>query len=408
MSSYLTAALPGTGGALRQEPADFCVEEIPLYPASGTGEHLYLTIEKCGITTFELLRQLARALHCPERELGYAGLKDARAVTRQIISVPLRQAEALTGVELRGARILATCRHSNKLRLGHLAGNRFRIRIHNPGPEALPRAQAILAVLQQYGVPNRFGDQRYGVLGNSHRIGRALVTGDFAAACHEIIGAPENILHLDWRAAAVAFRAGNLQEARSRLPRHCHPEQRLLEGLLAGQSPRTAVLALPRKLLRLYLSAYQSSLFDRLVDLRLAALGELWPGDLAWKHVNGACFEVLDTAAEQPRGDAFEISPTAPLFGCKVRLAGGPAGTSERRLLEAEQLSLEAFRLGAGLTMDGERRPLRVPLTEVSTAAAGADLLLSFRLPKGSFATAVLHEVMKTPTATVPLVDVTD
>jgi tRNA pseudouridine13 synthase len=169
------------------------------------------------------------------------------------------------------------------------------------------------------------------------------------------------------------------------------------------------VLALPRKLLRLYLSAYQSALFDRLVDLRLAALGELWPGDLAWKHVNGACFEVLEATGEQPRADAFEISPTAPLFGCKVRLAGGRAGANERRLLEEEQISLDAFRLGAGLTMDGERRPLRVPLAEVSvTAAEDGDLLLAFRLPKGSFATAVLHEVMKNPVVAAELVDVTD
>ncbi len=408
MSSYLTAALPGTGGTLRMEPADFFVEEIPLYEACGEGAHLYLSIEKSGITTFELLRQLARALNCPERDIGYAGLKDARAVTRQTVSVPLRRPQDVAGLELRGARILAARCHHNKLRLGHLAGNRFRIRIQRPVAEALSRAEAILAVLQQSGVPNRFGDQRYGVLGNSHRIGRALLSGDFAGAAREIVGDPAEILHPDWRAAALAYRAGDLQTALARLPRHCHPEQRLLEALHAGRSPHQAVLVLPRKLLRLYLSAYQSSLFDRLVDLRLAALRELWPGDLAWKHVNGASFEVLDAAVEQPRADAFEISPTAPLFGCKVRLAGGQAGQLERRLLDEEGLTLEAFRLSGGLTMDGERRPLRVPLAEVTTAADGDDLLLAFRLPRGSFATAVLHEVMKTATAPAALADVLD
>jgi tRNA pseudouridine13 synthase len=91
VNSYLTAALPGTGGTLRQEPTDFMVEEIPLYEACGEGGHLYLTVEKSGITTFDLLRQLARALQCPEREIGYAGLKDARAVTRQTVSVPRRR-----------------------------------------------------------------------------------------------------------------------------------------------------------------------------------------------------------------------------------------------------------------------------------------------------------------------------
>jgi tRNA pseudouridine13 synthase len=408
MPSYLTAALPGTGGTLRVEPEDFLVEEIPLYAACGEGEHLYLTVEKCGITTFDLLRQLARALHCPEREIGYAGLKDARAITRQTVSVPRRRPADVAGLKLPGIRILAARCHRNKLRLGHLAGNRFRIRIHHPGADAMPRAEAILAVLQQHGVPNRYGDQRYGTTGNSHRIGRAILHDDFITAAQEIVGDPAVIRHSDWQAAALAFRSGDLDGALTRLPRHCHPERHLLEALRAGQAPRAAVLALPRKLLRLYLSAYQSSLFDRLLDMRLHALSQLWPGDIACKHVNGACFAVLDPSAEQPRAAAFEISPTAPLFGCKVLLAGGLAGLLERGLLEEERLTLEAFRRPGGLTMDGERRPLRVPLTEVATASDGDDLLLAFRLPKGSFATAVLHEVMKNSAAPAELVDVAD
>jgi len=408
MPSYLTAALPGTGGTLRQEPADFYVEEIPLYEACGSGEHLYLTVEKCGITTFDLLRQLARALHCPEREIGYAGLKDARAVTRQTLSVPAHCAAEVAGLELPGVRILDARFHRNKLRLGHLAGNRFRIRIHRPDPAALPRAEAILALLQEFGVPNRFGEQRYGAMGNSHRIGRAILADDFSTALREIVGTPAVLRHPAWQAAAAAFRGGDLAGALSRLPRHCHHERRLLEALRDGDTPRTAVLALPRKLLRLYLSACQSALFDRLLDLRLPALAQLWPGDIACKHVNGACFAVTDPAAEQPRADAFEISPTAPLFGCKVPLAEGQAGLLERRLLGEERLTLEAFRRPGGLTMDGERRPLRVPLTEVAAASDGEDLLLAFRLPKGSFATAVLHEVMKRFETPHELVDVMD
>ncbi|TLM68188.1 MAG: tRNA pseudouridine(13) synthase TruD [Deltaproteobacteria bacterium] len=408
MSNYLTARLPGTGGTLRQEPEDFCVEEIPLYTPCGEGEHLYVTVEKRGLTTFDLLRQLARALRCPEREIGYAGLKDSRAVTRQTVSVPLRRPADVLGLELPGVRILEARLHRNKLRLGHLAGNRFRIRIHRPDPGALARAEAILDVLQALGVPNRFGDQRYGVLGNSHRIGRAILGGDYAGAIREIIGDPAEIRHPEWQAAAIAFRDGKPEEALARLPRHCHPERQLLEALRSGRPPREAVFALPRKLLRLYLSACQSSLFDRLVDMRLNSLERLWPGDLAMKHVNGACFEVVDPAAEQPRADTFEISPTAPLYGCKVRLAGGQAGLLERSLLDKERLTLEGFRLPGGLAMEGERRPLRVPLLEVTAAAEGDDLLLGFRLPKGSYATAVLHEVMKTSAASSELADVTD
>ncbi|NOY13581.1 MAG: tRNA pseudouridine(13) synthase TruD, partial [Deltaproteobacteria bacterium] len=149
--SWLTAELPGTGGVYKEYPEDFQVEEIPLYPCCGDGEHLYLWIEKEGISTRELLGQLSRGLQLNERELGYAGLKDARARTRQMISIPAGRADRLTGLQLRKARILRQERHSNKLRLGHLAGNRFTIRLRNPHPQAAQRAAAILQVLEQQG-----------------------------------------------------------------------------------------------------------------------------------------------------------------------------------------------------------------------------------------------------------------
>ncbi|MGK2907100.1 MAG: tRNA pseudouridine(13) synthase TruD [Desulfuromonadales bacterium] len=395
MAEFLTSELPGTGGIIRQQHEDFQVDEIPLYEPCGEGDHLYLKVEKCGLTTYDLLRELANALKCNERDLGYAGLKDARAITRQTISVPLRKPEDVAGLEIPGVTILAARLHRNKLRPGHLAGNRFRIRIHQPEPDGLQRASAILDVLEDIGVPNRFGEQRYGSLGNSHCIGRAILRGDYSAAIDEIIGEPAAINHPGWQQAVQAYQCGDLETAIEKLPRHCRPERRLLEMIRDGQSPIKAVLAMPRKLLRLYLSAYQSSLFDRMVDMRLATLNQLWPGDLACKHINGACFLVTDPAAEQPRADTFEISPTAPLFGFKTRLAEGPAGLLEQSLLDKEKLTLESFHLSGGLAMDGERRPLRVPIQSPEAVMDGEDLLISFTLPKGSFATIVLAEIMK-------------
>ncbi len=396
MSHYLTAKLPGTGGVIRQEPEDFQVEELPLYSPCGEGDHLYLTVEKCGLTTYDLLRELATRLGCQERDLGYAGLKDSRAITRQTVSVPQRKPQDVEGLEIPGVRILSARLHRNKLRPGHLAGNRFRIRIHAPLPGSLPRAEAILGVLEDLGVPNRFGEQRYGALGNSHHIGRAILRGDFATAMAEIIGDPAEIKHPGWQKAAEAFRSGDLKTAIQQLPRHCRPERRLLEMTLDGKSPRQAVLAMPRNLLKLYLSALQSSLFDRMVDMRLATLERIWLGDLAYKHENGACFLVTDPVAEQPRADRFEISPTAPLFGFKTRLAEGQAGLLERSLLDKERLTLDDFRLTGGLAVEGERRPIRVPLKESRCEQAGEDLVLTFSLPKGSYATTVLAEIMKT------------
>ncbi|HEY5673931.1 MAG TPA: tRNA pseudouridine(13) synthase TruD [Malonomonas sp.] len=396
MSRYLTADLPGTGGSYKEQPDDFQVEELPLYPCAGNGEHLYLWIEKSGISTRELISQLCKGLRIQERELGYAGLKDARARTRQMISVPESCAKRLASLKLQHATILKTDRHSNKLRLGHLAGNRFSIRLHNVTKEALPRAEAILQVLQQRGVPNRFGEQRYGILGNSAQLGMSLLQGRYEDFCRELLGDPEQIRNQEWRAAAAAYRAGELQQALSHLPKRMRDEQQLLRTLLEGKGYRSACFSLPRKLLRLFLSASQSELFDRLLELRLPNLDQLIDGDIAVKHVNGACFRVATAATEQPRVDTFEISASAPLFGPKALLADGLPGQWEQQLLDQNGLSLDSWKLGEGLTMPGERRPLRVQLLGPAVSSDAPDsLLLSFSLPKGSYATSVLHEIIK-------------
>jgi tRNA pseudouridine13 synthase len=153
---------------------------------------------------------------------------------------------------------------------------------------------------------------------------------------------------------------------------------------------------MPKNVYRLVVSAYQSWLFNRLLSDRVPEIGTLRDGDFAHLHDRGACFLVTDAAAEQPRADALEISPTAPLFGKKVRLAEGEPGREEQALLESEDLRLDDFQL-PGLRLFGERRPLRVPVGGARVRADGeAAILVSFELPRGSFAACVLREVMKT------------
>lgn len=392
---FLTGDLPGTGGRYKEKTEDFLVEEIPLYPCSGSGEHLYLWIEKEEITTRELLQQLARGLKLKERDLGYAGLKDARARTRQQISLPASREARLDNLHLRHAKILSTTRHGNKLRLGHLAGNRFSIRLRNTHPDALKRAEAIFQQLQKAGVPNRFGEQRYGILNNSHRLGKLLLKKSYKEFCTELIGDPRQISDPQWQQAAQAFRNGDLDLSLDRLPHRMRDEQRLLQSLINGKSAEYAVLNLPRPLLRLFLSAYQSHLFDQLLEQRLPHMSQVETGDLAVKHVNGACFEVEDVTQEQPRANQFEISPSAPLFGHKVLLAKGEPGIREQQLLIQEGLTHEDWKLGEGLSMPGERRPLRVPLDNAHVTQIIDELQLDFSLPKGSYATSVLLELMK-------------
>jgi len=126
-------------------------------------------------------------------------------------------------------------------------------------------------------------------------------------------------------------------------------------------------------------------------------------GDIAVKHSNGACFRVEKAAQEQVRADNFEISPSAPLFGYKVLLATGEMGEKEIACLKNHNLNLESWKLQQGLSMSGERRPLRVPISEPIISKLEKDtLMLQFALPRGSYATSVLREVMKTPQVSSP------
>jgi tRNA pseudouridine13 synthase len=340
---YVTADLPGTGGRLRDRPEDFRVREVPLYEACGEGDHLYLRIEKRGMSTYEALRRVAEALGVPERAVGYAGLKDTRAVTEQTVSVEhMREGRVERALsEVPDLRLVSLARHRNKLRLGHTSGNRFEIVVRGVADDAAERATRILAALAGAGCPNWFGEQRFGVHGDNHLAGRTLVKG---AADRSVRGRPKAVR-------------------------------------------------------RLLVSAYQSHLFNLLLEERGPDLTRLADGDLAWLHDRGAVFEVEDPEREQPRADRLEISPSGPLFGTRTTLAGGEPGRRERALLESEALRPEDFKVPGVGNARGARRPFRVPVTETAVEAVeDADepaLRLRFRLPPGSYATALLAEVLK-------------
>ena len=397
MHPYLTADIPGCGGTIKESPEDFVVEEIPAYEPCGSGEHCYLVIEKRGITTLEAIRRVARRLHVPERDVGYAGMKDAVGVTRQTVSVQHIKPEQVVGLELDDVRILSAVRHTNKLKLGHLKGNRFRIRVAGASPDAGGHVPAILAVLLERGVPNFFGHQRYGAQANSHLIGAAMVRRDWRGAVDRLIGDPAAVRDEQWRAAIAAYRRGDIVAALRGMPGHCRSERDVLQRL-AGRPDawEKAFTAVHPRLKRLYLSACQSYLFDRVVELRLAEIDRVMAGDLAWKHANGACFLVEDAGVETPRAARFEISATGPMFGCRMKSPAGVPLELEQRILAEAGIQVGQFDLGGGLRMEGERRPLRVPLGKPSFQVDGEGLLVEFSLPRGSYATSVLREITKT------------
>lgn len=391
---YLTADQPGIGGQLKVEPEDFCVEEIPLYLPSGQGQHTYVEIEKRGLSTYVAIKMMARALNVSPDAIGYAGLKDAQAVTRQTFSIDSVAPEAIEALNFPNLKILKVSRHVNKLKIGHLAGNRFVIRVRQVSQEALPQAEVVLDILKQKGVPNYFGEQRFGHRANTHLLGETLVRRDAAQFMVEYLGQPQPQESPHIQAVRHLVDEGRLTDALAQWPGNLPDERRVLAAIVrADGRPEDAFRALDSKLKSFFVSAFQSELFNELLVNRLNSLDKLETGDVAYIHSKGASFIVRDVAAEQPRADRFEISPSGPLFGPKTLLAEDEPGQRERAILAARGLTVDDFRL-PGLKLQGARRPFRIELKDAKTWWDDG-LMISFELQPGSYATTVMAEIMK-------------
>lgn len=394
---YLTKDLPGIGGVIKEQVEDFWVEELPLYSPSGEGEHTFFEIQKVGLSTFQAVRTIARALGIPPSQIGYAGLKDARAITCQVLSVHGIPPERILTLELPHIRILWAERHRHKLRIGHLRGNRFRIRIRRVSEAMLPACQAILEVLARRGVPNWYGPQRFGQRGDSARLGSAVVRREAELFLRTFLGMPDRHESERVQAARRQFDAGAWEEALALFPESMADERRALRVLINSHGDfQRAYQAVPKRLKIFLVSAYQSALFNRVLDARLQTLDRVFTGDLAIKHSGHSIFRVEDEAIEQPRADRFEISPTGPIFGFKMMQASGSQGELEASILAAEGLELDDFRVGEGIQAKGERRALRFQIHDPEVRYDDG-IMLRFWLPKGCYATAVLAEIMKAP-----------
>ncbi len=397
---YLTTDLSGIGGVIKRYDEDFLVEEIPLYSVSGEGTHTYFTIEKRGLTTLAAIRLIARALGRNARDIGYAGLKDAHAVTQQMLSIEHVEPTRIKSLGLSRIRVLSVSRHGNKIKLGHLSGNRFTIKIRRTVASPLSRAAPIMDVLAKRGVPNYFGPQRFGVRGDNALIGRAVLQGNYDQAIALILGRLGSMDQADVRKARELFDAGDL-EASAVAWKRAFPEQaRICRALIKSSGDaRRAWQAVQHTLRKLYVSAVQSELFNRVLARRITGIDRLETGDIAWKHRNGACFRVEDAAGEQVRCYTFEISPTGPLFGRRMTEAHGAPGQLEAEVLNESGLGKEQMHAKEGTKLDGARRPLRVPLLSPDLDADNDDhgpyLRLSFQLPPGAYATSVTREICK-------------
>ncbi|MBV9724686.1 MAG: tRNA pseudouridine(13) synthase TruD [Gammaproteobacteria bacterium] len=328
---------PAARGRLRSEPEDFLIEEELGFAPTGDGPHVLLKVRKRNANTQWVASELARLCRCRPSEVGYAGLKDRRAVAVQWFSLPRRPAFS-DWLELRSSdfQVLEAHAHGRKLPRGALAANRFAVRIrteHGDGAELASRLAPRLAAIERRGVPNYFGPQRFGRDG------------------------------------------GNLQQLR-------------------GSAQR-----LPRQQRAFVLSAARSVIFNALLAARVAdgTWERLLAGDVANLDERGSIFpvETPDTTLIE-RCERLEIHPTGPLWG-----RGTPATAAGVLELEAVIAAryADAAAACAAAGMAQERRALRLAVRELRCELEPESVRIHFRLTRGAFATAVLGELIDSQSA---------
>lgn len=332
---YLTRSIEPIDATFRARWEDFEVEEVPAYPPSGAGDHVLVFIEKAGITTREAVQRLCQSTGTDPKAAGWAGLKDKHGVTRQWLSLYGTTPESVCGASTEGLQVLEAARHSHKLRTGHLRANRFSVRLRDFDLARIDDLHRVLDLLESQGLPNYYGEQRFGREGQN--VSRAL----------------------SW-------------------------------VLKKGRAPRSSFQR------KLEMSALQSELFNAVVAQRVeeAALGRIWPGDLVKKHDTGGMFVVEDIEEAQLRANRWEISPTGPIFGAKMRWPQGEARIREQAILQEKGLTADDFAKWKRIA-PGTRRWVRAPIEKVTRKVRGDVVELDFTLPAGSYATILIREILK-------------
>ncbi|WP_336034900.1 tRNA pseudouridine(13) synthase TruD [Halobacterium yunchengense] len=415
---YYASDSDGTGGRLRESPADFRVTEIEDFDTqpvdADAGDYPWLVV-RATLTrwdTNDFARELSNRAGISRERVTWAGTKDRHAVTTQLFAVRDLAPGALP--EVPDADVEVVGRAGRGLQFGDLAGNEFRIVVRDPGrPE---QADAVTADLEAFaggaaGVPNFFGQQRFGSKRPvTHEVGLAILRGDWEGAAMAYLGDPTEHEPADSQAArALVEDTRDWRAALDEFPERLRYERTMLHELAGGGSFRDAVETFPSNLRRLFVNAAQSYAFNRILSERVdrgLPFHEPVEGDVVWFAERDAPGGVArpDPGREQrvtvdrvdvvarhcARGRAFV---TAPLVGTETEFADGEPGEIERAVLAELDLEPGDFDLPGDWASEGTRRAV---LLRPGVDVSHDPLTFEFALPSGSYATVVLREYLKT------------
>ena len=336
----------------KQSKDDFIVTELPLYPCSGDGEHLVVTMRKKDLSTWDAVSILSDSLGCKSRDIGYAGLKDKNAMTIQQISLPRSFEEKVRDFQHPNIKFLNYEYHNNKIRVGHLKGNRFFVRLKRVLPRDASKLQNILTTIEQYGIPNYFGFQRFGIDGDNYEKGKQLCEGTLKVANHKLaqmyLNSYQSILFNDWLSKRIE-----------------------ISKLIEGFEPKEIADRL----------GIESSIIKELKKQQHPF--KILEGDVMEHYPYGRIFYAEDLASEAEKFYQKDRVPTGLLPGKKGKLAIGLARKFE------EDFDKKTI-------ADGTRRYAWIFPSQIDSKYEEEQnhFELNFSLTKGTYATELIRELI--------------
>ncbi|KAA0004174.1 MAG: tRNA pseudouridine(13) synthase TruD [Thermoplasmata archaeon] len=403
ISVYLTKG-EGIKGKIKEKAEDFLVEEVSVYPKPSKGKHVVARIESKNWETNKLIENLARVIKTSPKAIGYAGIKDKRAVSIQLMSFasPLQR---ILNAGLRDVKIEPLYITNKPLMRGMLYGNKFNTWIRNV--ENVSSFYKILKEIEEYGgFPNFFGVQRFGIARPiTHIVGKYLIENDIEKAVMTYIAEPfEGEDEESYKARKFLMETHDFEEALKIYPKKLNFERRIIEHLSKHPNDwENALKKLPSNLIRIFVHAYQSYLFNKILSMRIKRglpINEAIIGDIVIKDVSANEGTYVNEKNERrvnkemKKGKCFV---SGAIIGYATNLAEGEMGEIESKVMEEEGVEAAKFKMPymPWLASPGMRRSLFVPLKNMKWKIDGNSVFLQFFLPKGCYATSLLREFMK-------------
>jgi tRNA pseudouridine13 synthase len=423
---FYTANIPGIGGKLRVLPEDFTVVEKPFLPnRDDNGNYVIVEIKSKNWETNLLLKEISKKLHISRKKISFAGTKDKRALKTQYMSIKTFP-EDIAKLEINDVEIKTLYKSNKPIKIGDLIGNKFNIVIRNidlEKSEIANRMEKISSIILEVGgFPNFFGIQRFGIIRPiTHLVGKSIIEGDFKQAIMHYITHPTKYeKEAECKARMFLQETENFREAIKIYPDHLHFEKAVLNRLIESNGDYIyALKALPHNLLTMFVYAYQSYIFNRVLSERIKRrlpLDRAIEGDIIIPltkngFIEGEFIPVTEKNIEKINKEIAKgkACVSGLLVGFDPIFAKGEMGEIEYSIIEEEKIDIRDFVIPEipSLSSAGSRRPLISPLKEIKWDI-GKDKInknklsvdVEFELFKGSYATSLLREFMKSDNIT--------